>query len=239
VEIRVLGISASPRRGNSVFLLEQAERGVGEFPWSVRWTRYEFAGKRLSPCSSCHHCRAHGGACPIDDDFAELRRLWTAHDVILYCVAVYHVGIPAQLKAFFDRLGNSLSGYYGVPGARPLKVVGALSQGCHLFGGQELTISAILHHAVLLNCIPVAGDRPESYLGAPAWTGGDMGADALRGLLERGHPDAVTSVKAAAGVARRCIEIAALIKAGVETWAPYVRADAKMRPLLRDTEQPR
>ncbi|MGE5542210.1 MAG: flavodoxin family protein, partial [Bacillota bacterium] len=203
MEVRVLGVSASPRRGNSLFFLKEALAGAGDFPWDVRYTEYDLAGKRLLPCTSCHHCRTHDGDCGISDDFAALRQSWVESDVIIYSVPVYHVGVPAQLKAFFDRLGNSLSGYYGVASGRPLKVIGALVQGCHLFGGQELAASTIIHHAVLMGSVPVAGDRPESYIAGAAWTGGDMGRDSLERLCGEHDRDAEISLRAAASVVRR------------------------------------
>ena len=216
-----------------MYFLREAVARAGEFPWDVRFTEYDFAGKRFLPCVSCHHCRNHDGDCVIGDDFAALRELWVENDAIIYSVSVYHVGIPAQLKAFFDRLGQSLSAYYGVPSGRPLKVIGTLVQGCHLFGGQELTAAAIMQHAVLLGSVPVAGDRPESYIAAAAWTGGDMGKDSFRDMCEgSGERDALISMRAAGSLVRRCVQTAALLKSGATVWADHLKDDPKLRPFL-------
>ncbi len=119
----------------------------------------------------CQAC-AKDGECIIKDDFQELLEKWIEADVILYSVPVYHMGMPAQLKAFLDRLGNSLFGRYvknfspdAVTLPRSLKVIGSIAQGAHIFSGQEHTITDLINHALIMGCVPVTGDMWEAYIG--------------------------------------------------------------------------
>jgi multimeric flavodoxin WrbA len=160
-----------------------------------------------------------------------MRDLWLDADVIIYAFPVYHMGIPGQLKSFLDRLGNSLGYYfpsddpptYGIP--RLMKTMGFITQGAHLYGGQDLALSYMLNHALLMRCIPVAGDLPDSYIGAGGWTGGSPGQKSLQELYEQGDRDALIAVKSAQQVVRRALESAFIVKAGLEVQKRTLAAD--------------
>ena len=164
--IRLLGICASPRAGNSLFLLQKSLEALKRLPNSERIEveQVDFKNLKMAPCTGCEGCTKTRGECVIQDGFQGLRNQWVRADIVLYSVPVYHLGIPGQLKCFIDRLGNSQRKVYPVPSPRRLKVVGAIAQGSHLFAGQELAIAFLHQHTVLLNCIPVSGDGWESYL---------------------------------------------------------------------------
>lgn len=171
--MRILGISGSPRKGNSDYLLAQALDAGAEAAgpdvvvdyWSVR-------GKKLRPCTACFRCADLGGECSIADDFQAARDLWVAADVVIYAVPVYHMGIPGQLKCFIDRLGNSLFARYAglfPPGTeslpKHLKVIAGIAQGIHIFSGQEATLTQLVNHALLMQCVPSSGDMWQCYIG--------------------------------------------------------------------------
>lgn len=229
--IRLLAICASPRRGNSAYLMEQA---LGdELPFPCKIDKYYFSGKKIGPCISCHKCVTNGGHCIVKDDYEDLRQRWITADAILYCFPVYAMGLPGQLKCFIDRLGNSFYGYYQVSSMRHMKVIGAVTSGCHFFGGQELAINQIQNHAILLNSLPVSGDGPASYTGAAAWTDNKTERDAFRVLYEAGDRDAIISVTAARSVVRRCVEMAAIVKNGVSVLQEQLEADIRYQPFIR------
>ena len=181
-KIDVLGICASPRKGNSLYLLEKSLSHISTLPTADRvWTGLiELRSKKIAPCTACEACAKKGGECVIEDDFQEIRNQWERADVILYSVPVFHLGIPGQLKCFIDRFGNTQRKKFAVPSPRRLKVMGAISQGSHLFAGQESAVIYLLQHAVLMNCIPVSGDGWESYIGASGWTRAQKSEDAIR-----------------------------------------------------------
>jgi multimeric flavodoxin WrbA len=172
------------------------------------------------------------GDCAREDDFQELRDKWAEADAILYSVPVYHIGIPGQLKCFIDRLGNTLYFYYGGQVSRNLKSVGIVAQGSHLFAGQEHVITTLIDHAVLLSCVPVAGDPWPSYLGAAGWTRNEMRKDSLRRLHEAGEEDALVSVAAAESLGKRVVQMALLLKAGGEASRDMLQDDGSYEAFL-------
>jgi multimeric flavodoxin WrbA len=182
-------------------------------PEAVETELYSFAGKEIAPCISCFRCM-DAGDCTIEDDFQELRNKWVAADAVIYSVPVYHMGIPGQLKCFIDRLGNSLLSFYGGVLSRNLKTVGVVVQGSHIFAGQEQVMTAVLNHAVLMSCVPVAGDLWQSYLGAAGWTRDQSRKDSLRRLYDEGEADAEIAVIAADGLGKRVVQMALVIKSG-------------------------
>ncbi len=218
--MHVLGLCASPRQGNSEFLVDKAlEIAVGP---GIQVKRFFLGRKSLAPCDACGAHKALKGECRIKDAFQEMRDLWLEADVVIYSFPVYHMGIPAQLKSFLDRLGNSLGFYfqkeeprtYQIP--RLMKSMGFITQGAHLYGGQDLALNYMLNHAVLMRCIPVPGDLPDSYIGAGGWTGGQPGQKSLQELYGQGDRDALIAVKSAQQVVRRAVETALILKAGLE-----------------------
>jgi multimeric flavodoxin WrbA len=218
--LHVLGLCTSPRQGNSEFLVDKAlEIAAGP---GIQVKRFFLGRKSLAPCDACGAHKALKGECRIKDAFQEMRDLWLEADVVIYSFPVYHMGIPAQLKSFLDRLGNSLGFYfqkeeprtYQIP--RLMKSMGFITQGAHLYGGQDLALNYMLNHAILMRCIPVPGDLPDSYIGAGGWTGGQPGQKSLQELYDQGDRDALVAVKSAQQVVRRALETALILKAGLK-----------------------
>jgi len=96
-----------------------------------------------------------------------------------------------------------------------MKVMGFITQGAHLFGGQELALSYMISHALLMRCIPVPGDLPNSYVGAAGWTRGQSDRHSLKEFHDRCDRDAVMAVEAARQVARRSVEMAMIVREGL------------------------
>lgn len=244
-ELTVLGICGSPRVGNSHYLLEEAlQAAAAACPSGMRVLRWSVRGKKLAPCLSCFRCGELAGECVIQDGFQEGRDLWLEADVVLYSVPVYHMGLPGQLKCFIDRLGNSLFARYRSlfpPGVdslpRQLKVVGAIAQGVHLCSGQEHTLTDLINHALLMQCLPVTGDMWEAYIGAAGWTTNDIDRAALVRQLEAGVDSARLLVKAARDVGRRAVETALLVRAGTLACRERLAADPVYRPLLERVDR--
>ncbi len=216
--LRLLGICGSPRpKGNSRYLLEIALEAAREAAGERMETELvELSGLKIEPCNSCFTCGKRNGECFIKDDFSFLRDKWAAADAIIYSIPVYHMGIPGQLKCFIDRLGNSLWSYYGGVVAKSLKVFGVITQGAHLFAGQEQATTALIQHALVMGGIPVTGDPWESYLGAAGWTRASDRKDSMRRLVDEGDEDALVTVRAARSLGRRTAQMALLVRAGGE-----------------------
>jgi len=227
--MHILGLCASPRQGNSEFLLDKALE-IASGP-GTQVKRFFLGRKSLAPCDACRAHKALKGECRIKDAFQEMRDLWVEADVVIYSFPVYHMGIPGQLKSFLDRLGNSLGFYfqkeeprtYQIP--RLMKTMGFITQGAHLYGGQDLALSYMLNHALLMRCIPVPGDLPDSYIGAGGWTGGQVEQKSLQELYGRGDRDALIAVKSAQQVVRRALETALILRAGLKEEKQTLESD--------------
>lgn len=237
--VKLLGISASPRDGNTAFLVRRALDCAKKMGLPVTPVFYSFQGKKFGSCLGCFSCTRRNGECTIKDDFTKLRSLWLDADAIIYGLPVYHMSYPAQFKAFIDRLGQTLNALYAVRSMRHLKVVGCLVQGAHPYGGQELALLQTLAHVVLLNSIPVAGDGWESYIGAAGWTGGSTDVSGFRKKLEGGEELAGVTIRAAESLARRVVEVAHIVKAGILGLKDYLAQDPRYGLCLARMVQPK
>lgn len=245
-KIKLLGICGSPRKGNSLFLLDQALKAAGEaYPDGVESETYIFGQTPFAPCDAC---RAHirlKGECRIQDGFQELRDKWLAADAIIYSLPVYHMGIPGQVKCFIDRLGNSF-GYrfmeqsegepvFQMP--RLMKAIGCIAQGMHIFAGQEHVQAFINTHALLMRCVPVTGDIWECYIGSGGWTELSPKLNALKDLVEEKKPDAEIAVRAAQTLGRRAVEMAMVIREGLRAMTGAFGEQPAYRPVLKKIQR--
>ena len=241
IPIKVLGISGSPRKGNSLFLLEKAMEGAKAVnPKAVETESYSIKGKTFNPCIACSYCAKHEGECVHKDDFADLRKRWMEADAIIYSVPVYHMSIPGQLKCFIDRLGNSMFGAFlshFPPGKETLpkwfKVIGSIAQGIHIFSGQEHTITDLINHALVMQSIPIPGDLWESYIGVGGWTSNLIETDSLKKLADKEEMDADVAVRASEVIGRRAAELAMVVKSGLLACQDMLSKDPIYQPLLR------
>lgn len=244
--IRLLGISGSPRKGNSLFLLEHAlDSAVKTYPGRVETEIYIFGQTPFAPCDACQAHKRLKGECRIQDGFQELRDKWLDADAIIYSVPVYHMGIPGQVKCFIDRLGNSLGYYFSdfLPGEpafhipRLMKVIGSITQGSHIFAGQEHAQAFINTHAILMRCIPVSGDLWESYIGAGGWTEVSLKVSALKSLVEDGKLDAQIAVRSAQSLGKRVVEMAMIIRDGLNANKTLLTEQPSYLPVLKKMEK--
>ena len=241
-KVRVLGVSASPRKGNSLFLLEQSiEAAKAVNPDLVETDMYSFAGKKFNPCIGCNKCAENEGNCVHKDDFEDLRGRWMDSDAIVYSVPVYHMTYPGQLKCYIDRLGNSMFGvfrHYWPAGKefdslpKMYKIIGSMAQGCHIFSGQESTLTDLNNHAMLMQCLPYPGDMWEAYIGVGGWTSNVIDTDAMAKQAGEGNMDAAAAVKAAKAMGRRVVEMASIVKSGLKANQDILREQPLYKPLF-------
>lgn len=234
MKIKVLGISASPRRqGNSEYLLNEAlEAARAAAPDVVETEVYSIAGKQYKGCLMCLKCMEAGGECVHKDGHSELRDKWIEADVILYSIPVYHMGVPGNLKNFLDRLGNALACKYFPIFPRQMKVVGTIAQGDCWFSGQENTIMQIVNSAMVMGCVPVSGDQPECYIGAGGSTDRVFDTDALQKQVKEDKPMALWALRAARSLGKRAVETSILLKAGAAASRARLGEDKMYSPLF-------
>lgn len=228
--VKVLAISAGTRRGgNTEFYLNHALEALKESTIPTEITMYSFCGKKFFGCIGCGRCWENGGSCVLKDDFEELRQLWLEADCVIYALPVYVVGIPGQLKCFIDRLHNSLARYFPIRSPRHMKAITCLSQGCELYGGQELAVMDIVKHAILINSLYVTPDG--SSLGGCAWCGG-MGKKCLQEKEKLVPVDYELAIQDAKSAVIRTVELAAIISSGVNGLRGVLQSNLRYAPRL-------
>lgn len=237
-KLKILGICGSPRRGNSEFLLKKSiEAATDTWEDEVEENYYYFKGKKFAPCLDCSGCL--NGECVIKDDFQQLRDLWVDADIIIYSVPVYHMGIPGQLKCFLDRLGQSIAGKYAslypegeerIP--KFLKVIGSIAQGAHMTSGQEHTLTELINHTLVMQCIPVTGDIWESYIGCGGWTANEAKRNSLEAQVGKEEFSALVTLKAAKDIGKRSVQMAQIIRNGIMAGKDNLQKDFSYKYII-------
>ena len=237
-KIRLLGISASPRKGgNSTFLLEQALEAAKSFEHAkVEVEKIEFAEKKVAPCLACYGCIDKKGQCVIQDDFQAIRSAWLRSDAVLYSVPVFAMSIPAQLKCFFDRLCNTLV-FDEKVSSKKLKVVGTIAQGMHFAAGQEGVIREITNISVLLGCIPVAGSGYNAYDGVRGWTFGKLSRSTYKKRFAEGDVATKELVEEVKLLVRDLLYIALIVRSGARVCQNILREVPDYASILHRIEE--
>jgi multimeric flavodoxin WrbA len=218
-KIKLLGICGSPRKNKSSrFMLEEAlEAARAAAPELVETELYSISTKTFHGCDACYQCEKLGHCRKIDDDFGELRDKWLAADAVIYSVPVYHMGIPAQLKGFIDRLGHSVQETFN---DRAMKVMGFLSTGDGFASGQESVMYFLNNHAIMLGCIPIGGLWPVGYIGI----GGRVPyGTTLRKMFDDRDEHAVEAIEATRELSKQIVLVTRLLKSGGEQNRDLIR----------------
>lgn len=215
LNLKLIGICGSPRKGNSEFLLKKAlEYSEKAFPHTLTMEIFNLRGKRFSPCIHCNKCFDTEGECVQNDDFQSLRDKWIDADIIIYSVPVYHMGLPGQLKCFIDRLGHSLPKRKVVK--KSLKAIGIIVQGMYLFSGQECAIQQLVNHALLMGCFLVVPrqDIGTGIIGVAGWTSKDRDKNAIEKRYQKGEMESRILVEASQTMIKKALEMVSIFRAG-------------------------
>lgn len=109
----ILVVHASPRAGgNSSMLADEFTRGAEAAGNKV--TRVEVGTANIRGCMACEHCFSHEGACCQQDDMQKLYPLLHEADVLVYATPMYFYNLPAQLRAFQDRMFCGIAKPFGI-----------------------------------------------------------------------------------------------------------------------------
>jgi multimeric flavodoxin WrbA len=103
VQMKVLGISGSPRKGgNSEFITAHALRAISEE--GIETEMVSLAGLNIGHCIGCYACQKEH-RCIIDDDLPPILEKMKAADGIILATPVYFSGASSLVKALMDRTG--------------------------------------------------------------------------------------------------------------------------------------
>lgn len=181
--VKVLGISGSPRHGNTDIMVQETLKGAE----SLGDVEIDFVSipdyKIKAGCISCYKCKGTNfdEMCRgVKDDANIIFKKMVGADAIIVGSPVYWGGITGQLKCLLDR--TMALEHVGM--VLRNKVLGAVTTAADRNGGHEGTIIEI-HRWGLIHDMVVVGCGPERF--APS-CGCYWGVAALRG-----YPDPVSS----------------------------------------------
>ena len=102
--MNILVLNGSPKRENSdtMHITRAFLDGMNDVaPQDI--TTIHVIDKHIEYCTGCFSCMRNGGTCIHDDDMREILEEILASDLLLLSFPLYGYGMPAPLKALFDR----------------------------------------------------------------------------------------------------------------------------------------
>ena len=223
MKIRVLGIAASPRHGNTEVFLKEALKGSEELK-EVTTEFITMAGMKIKGgCRSSYACfkkpnKDHPCIEYKDDLNDVFQKMLTADAMIVAC-PVYFGGVTVELKCLIDRsmalesIGMALRN----------KVGGAMAVAFNRNGGLEQTIFQIKHWMEMHDMITIGigPERPSSGIGNYWGAAGLQGYPdpvSLRidpvGVYEAVKQDYI-GMRAANFLGKRVAELTKIVKSGI------------------------
>ncbi len=172
--IRLLGISGSPRKKSTDYIVNEALRYAQE-KYGADIDYFSASGKNMKFCIHCDYCVRKKEGCIHKDDLVELydKMLWA--DAWIIGTPVYQGTLSAQTKTIMDRCRAVVA---RDPKAFMNKVGAATAVGGDRMGGQEPAIQNIINFYIISEMIPVAGGSFGSNLGGTFWSK-DKGAEGV------------------------------------------------------------
>lgn len=179
--MKVLGISGSPRKGNTDAAVQACLEEI-----SSAGIETEFLALHDLNIKMCDGCRACGTEtpCKIKDDMHSVYRKCIEADAIVIGSPTYYAAVSGLLKTFMDR-----SLYLRRSGMKlSSKLCGAIAVGASRNGGQELVCSQI-HNWALLQEMLVVSDKKTAHFGGIVvanqlddWKKDEAGMETVRNL---------------------------------------------------------
>ncbi|UCC66408.1 MAG: flavodoxin family protein [Deltaproteobacteria bacterium] len=235
MKVKVLGISGSPRHGNTDTLVREALRAAKAL--GVQTTFLSLADLRVEPCQGCYQCYGfYRGAtweriCYLhNDDVSSIYRQIQGADGIIIGSPVYAFDITAKLKALMER-GAPFCHYAAseLSGAIRYKVVGGIVVAFERRGGQESALGSIWRWAVgvcsglVVGAPPFPPDHPPqgSFLGGLADTCDSRHPLGEKGVTRHGSrvkppTSGIYNMRAARNLGRSVAQTALTMKRGME-----------------------
>jgi len=162
--MKILGISCSPRKGQSSYkALKVAMDACVEHESKIKTEIIDLGGKSILPCKACGHC-AKELKCSIDDDFNALISTLEDSEVagMIIATPVYFGSMTGHCKAFLERCVM-----FRRNGWKFRNRVGAvIAVGGVRNGGQELTIQGVQSALFCQDMVCVSDGSPTAHFGA-------------------------------------------------------------------------
>ncbi|MDD5604538.1 MAG: flavodoxin family protein [Dehalococcoidales bacterium] len=146
--MKVLGLSGSPRQGNTAALLTRMLEGAASQGAQIK--NFDLSILNIKPCTHCDAC-LKDGECNINDDMQTLYREMETADAIILASPLHFMTVTANAKLFIDRCQAIWARKY-ILGKPPLGdskyrkgvfVSVAGRKGKHLFDAARITVKAL------------------------------------------------------------------------------------------------
>ncbi|MDK2911122.1 MAG: hypothetical protein PWR29_79 [Methanolobus sp.] len=183
--VRLLGISGSPRKKATDYIVNEALRYAQE-KYGAETEYFSASGKDMKFCIHCDYCVRTKQGCIHKDDLVELYEKMIWADAWIIGTPVYQGTLSAQTKTILDRCRAVVA---RDPKVFMNKVGAAAAVGGDRIGGQEPAIRTIHDFYVISEMIPIGGGSFGSNLGGTFWSK-DRGAE---GVSE--DPDGLRSLR--------------------------------------------
>ncbi len=173
--IKILGISGSPRKMATDYVVQEALR-IAREKYNAETDYFSAKGKKLNFCIHCDYCVKKREGCVHKDDIsAELYEKMMWADAWIIGTPVYQGTISAQTKTIMDRVRAVVA---KDPKAFLNKVGMGIADGGDRVGGQEPALQTIHNFYIINEMIPVGGGSFGANLGATFWSQ-DEGAEGV------------------------------------------------------------
>ncbi len=101
MQVKILGIAGSPRRGgNTELLLDKVLEGASKNDANIE--KIVVRNLKISPCIECDNCFT-AGECIIDDDMQSIYPKLLETDRLVFASPIFFMGITGWVKAMVDR----------------------------------------------------------------------------------------------------------------------------------------
>ena len=172
---RIFGISGSPKKGATDYIVQEALKYAKE-KYNSEIEYFSAMGKKMNFCIHCDYCIREKKGCIHKDDLPEVYEKLKWADAIIIGTPVYQGMASGQTKVIMDRCralaAQDLHFILNKPGA-------AFAVGGDRIGGQEPSIQAIINFYIINEAIPVGGGSFGANLGGAFWSK-DKGAEGAK-----------------------------------------------------------
>jgi|Deesub1362B_J571_1020462.scaffolds.fasta_scaffold00055_10 multimeric flavodoxin WrbA len=169
----ILGISGSPRKKTTEYVLSQALKYLEDEGFETKLITVR--GRKINFCIHCDHC-LKAKECIFQDGMGEIYDVLEDAEGLIFATPVYNSGVSAQLKTVMDRTRALMAKN---PNALRGKVGMGIAVGGDRMGGQEIALLQIHAFFILNGVIPVSGGFFGANLGATLWS-----RDTLEGVMD-------------------------------------------------------
>ncbi len=167
MDVKVLGISGSPRKGATDFVVNDALEYAGE-KFGANTEYFSLRAKKVNFCIHCDYCVRKKQGCVFKDDMQDLYPLMQEASAWIVGSPVYHGHLSAQTKAVLDRTRALMAKDRDV---FSLKMGMGIAVAGDRNGGQEQVLRTLTDFYMINKMLPVGGGVFGANFGGTVWSG--------------------------------------------------------------------